>query len=320
MRVGVEKSRNLMTVRLADHLGMEMISDYANKFGINENMPQHLANALGASETTPLKLTAAYGMLVNGGKKVTPTFIDRIQDRYGKTIYRHDDRDCQSCGELIRWKKQETPSIVDTRDQLTDPRNAYQMVSILEGVVQRGTGVRIKDLNRPLAGKTGTTNESKDAWFVGFSPDLVVGVFVGFDDPRSLGKKETGSSVAVPIFKAFMEIALKDEPLTPFRVPPGIKNVQINADNGALASFDTQNAMWESFVAGTEPSDDVYILDHRGISIMNSYNSRYRDPNQEVQEDIYGPIYVDDSQDTSEPYIIETPSYSDSTSGTGGLY
>lgn len=315
MRVGVEKSRNLMTVRLADYLGMEKIADYADKFGITDNMPLLLANALGAGETTPLKLTAAYGMLVNGGKRVTPTFIDRIQDRYGETIFRHDQRDCQSCGSLVRWKTQETPFLADNREQIADPRHAYQMVSMLEGVVQRGTGVRIKSLNRPLAGKTGTTNESKDAWFVGFSPDLVVGVFVGFDDPRSLGKKETGSSVAVPIFKDFMEQALADRPLTPFRVPPGIKNVQINAENGSLASFDTQNAMWESFVTGSEPNDDVYILDSNGISVMSAYQ-----PEEGFSDNFYQDgLYYPDGTDGIEPYIAPetTP---DATSGTGGLY
>jgi len=297
MRVGVEKSRNLMTVRLADYVGMEKIAEYANKFGITDNMPPLLANALGAGETTPLKLTAAYGMLVNGGKDITPTFIDRIQDRRGKTIFRHDSRDCIGCGALIRWKSQETPDLPENRNQIVDPRTAYQMVSMLEGVV------------------TGTTNESKDAWFVGFSPDLVVGVFVGFDDPRSLGKKETGSSVAVPIFKNFMENALKDKPLTPFRVPPGIKNVQVNAENGARASFDTTNAIWESFVAGTEPSDDIYILDGNGISIMNAYAPQDGFQDEYTPQD--GEFYDDND------YIIEqntAPVIPDATSGTGGIY
>ncbi len=310
MRVGVEKSRNLMTVRLADYLGMEKIAEYADKFGITEDMKPHLANALGAGETTPLKLTAAYGMLVNGGKKVTPTFIDRIQDRYGATIFRHDTRECLSCGQLIRWRRQETPPLPDNREQISDSRTAYQMVSILEGVVQRGTGVRIKALNRPLAGKTGTTNDSKDAWFVGFSPNLVVGVFVGFDDPRSLGRKETGSSVAVPIFKNFMEEALQDKDLVPFRVPPGIKNVQINAENGALASFDTEKTIWESFVAGTEPNDDVYILDSNGISIMNAYQSG----NQFYDDGFTAPEGY-----TGEQYQIQEP-FNDTTVGTGGIY
>ena len=288
-----------MTVRLADYLGMETIADYANRFGIDENMPPLLAHSLGAGETTPLKLTAAYGVLVNGGKRIIPTFIDRIQDRYGKTIFRHDDRDCYACGSLIRWKSQETPDLPEDRAQIADPRTASQMVSIMEGVVQRGTGVRLKELNRPLAGKTGTTNESKDTWFVGFSPDLVAGVFVGFDEPRSLGKRETGSSVALPIFKEFMQEALSDEPLIPFRVPPGIRNVQINAENGTRASFDTKKTLWESFVTGTEPTEDVYILDGNGISIMNSY----------VPEDEFG-----------EPGVYNPDTAPDATSGTGGLY
>jgi penicillin-binding protein 1A len=257
-----------MTVRLADFLGMDVVSAYAARFGITENMPPMLSNALGAGETTLLKITTAYAMLVNGGKRVTPTFIDRIQDRYGKTIFKHDARPCESCGGLIRWEDQSTPDVPDTREQIEDPRTAYQMVSILEGVVQRGTGARIKSLGRPLAGKTGTTNESKDAWFIGFSPDLAVGVFTGFDEPRSLGKRETGSSVAVPIFKDFMEAALKDAPLKPFRMPRGIRNVQINADTGVRAQPGDEHVIWESFLIGTEPGDDMYILDGRGISLM----------------------------------------------------
>jgi len=324
MRVGVEKSKNLMTVRLADYLGMEKISEYAEKFGITDDMKPMLANALGAGETTPLKLTAAYGMLVNGGKKITPTFIDRIQDRRGKTIFRHDDRDCSSCGALVRWKSQETPDLPDNREQIADPRTTYQMVSILEGVVQRGTGIRIKSLGRPLAGKTGTTNESKDAWFVGFSPDLVVGVYVGFDEPRSLGKKETGSSAAVPIFKDFMEQALKDKPLLPFRVPSGIRNVQINAENGALASFDTKKAIWESFVTGSEPTDEIYILDGNGISIKQDYSPDLSDGYDE--QGIDTDIYKDESNGWGSDRGFATPRRQEpeqnleTTTGTGGIY
>ena len=272
LRVGVEKSRNLMTVRLADYLGMDKVAEYADKLGITEKMPQFLANALGSSETTLIDLTRAYAMLVNGGKDITPTFIDRIQDRRGNTVFRHDTRECKNCGNLVRWENetQPVPEIPDTRKQMIDPRTAYQMVSILEGVVQRGTAVRIKSLNRPLAGKTGTTNRSNDAWFIGFSPDLVVGVYTGFDAPRSLGKRETGSSVAVPIFKDFMEEALADKPAIPFRVPHGIRNVLINADTGVRAKPGDENVIWESFITGTEPNDKMYILDGRGISLMPS--------------------------------------------------
>ncbi|HEU4838494.1 MAG TPA: penicillin-binding transpeptidase domain-containing protein, partial [Micavibrio sp.] len=234
----------------------------------------YLSYALGAGETTLLKLTNAYAMLVNGGKKITPTLIDRIQDRRGETIFTYDNRPCPNCGDLIRWDGQSTPIVPDTREQIADERTAYQMVSILEGVVQRGTAARLAKLGRPLAGKTGTTNKSKDTWFIGFSPDLVVGVFVGFDEPRSLGKRETGSSTAAPVFGEFMEDALKDTPPTPFRVPPGIKNVRINADTGRAAQPGDKHVIWEAFVTGTEPNLDDYVLDANvvgGDQIVDPY-------------------------------------------------
>jgi len=265
IRVGVEKSRNLMTVRLADHLGMPTVVEYAKRFGIADDMKPYLSYALGAGETTLLKLTNAYAMLVNGGKKTTPTIIDRIQDRRGKTIFSDDTRPCPNCGDLIRWDGQSTPEVPDGREQIADERTTYQMVSILEGVVQRGTAAKLASLGRPLAGKTGTTNKSKDSWFVGFSPDLVVGVFVGFDEPQSLGKRETGASTAAPIFGAFMEEALKDTPPTPFRVPPGIKNVRINADTGRAAQAGDKHMIWEAFVTGTEPNLDDFVLNNTVI-------------------------------------------------------
>ena len=268
IRVGIEKSRNLMTVRLAEFLGMPTIIDYARKFGITRDMEPLLANALGASETTLLRLTSAYAMLVNGGRKIDPTVIDRIQDRRGRTIFKHDRRPCEGCGNMIAWAGQSVPDIPDTREQIVDPRHAYQIVSMLEGVIERGTGQRIRELGKPLAGKTGTTDDSKDTWFIGFSPDLAVGVFVGFDKPRSLGRYETGSSVAAPVFKDFMAVALAGKPATPFRVPPGIRHVRINPDNGTRAGPATQNAIWEAFVAGSEPSEKTYILDGKGISLM----------------------------------------------------
>jgi len=227
LRMGLEKSRNLMTVRLAEEIGMDKISDYAKNFGIDDNMEEFLSYSLGAAETTLLKMTSAYGMLVNGGKKIEPTFIDRIQNRRGETVFSYDSRPCPNCGDLIRWDGQATPNIPDTRKQIVDERAAYQTVTMLEGVIQRGTARRLKEIGRPLAGKTGTTNESKDTWFVGFSPNMAVGVFVGFDDPKSLGKKETGSSVAAPIWGDFMKQALADTPPLPFRVPSGLKNVRV---------------------------------------------------------------------------------------------
>jgi len=219
-----------------------------------------------------MRLTAAYGMIVNGGKKIFPTFVDRIQDRYGKTVFKHDVRPCNACGSMIKWERQEVPNVSDDREQIADPRTSYQMVSIMEGVVQRGTGVRLRSLNRPLAGKTGTTNESRDAWFIGFTPDLAVGVFAGFDNPRSLGKRETGSSVAVPIFKSFMKHALVDQPPTPFRKPEGIKNIRINAKTGARAKPGDDEVIWESFLSNNEPDEDIKILNESGISVMSSYS------------------------------------------------
>ncbi len=277
IRKGIEKSKNLMTVRLADFIGMETISEYAAKYGVDEDMEPLLANSLGAGETTLIKLTTAYAMLVNGGKKITPTFIDKIQDRRGKTIFRHDNRKCKKCGPMVKWEGQEVPELPDERQQLDDARTVYQTVSMLEGVVLRGTGIRIKALGRPLAGKTGTTNDSKDAWFIGFSPDLTVGVFVGFDEPISLGRRETGSSVAVPIFRDFMKEALKNSPATPFRIPPGIRNVKINAKTGARAKAGDEEVIWEAFVAGTEPTDKIYILDGKGISVMPAVSGSIED-------------------------------------------
>jgi penicillin-binding protein 1A len=345
IRVGVEKSRNLMTVRLADYLGMDTIIEYAKRFGIAEEMKPYLSYALGAGETTLLKLTSAYGMLVNGGKQITPTLIDRIQDRRGHTIYSYDSRICPNCGDLIRWDGQTTPSVPDARTQIADSRTAYQMVSILEGVVQRGTATRLAKIGHPLAGKTGTTNKSKDTWFIGFSPDLVVGVFVGFDDPVSLGKKETGGSTAAPIFGAFMEQALKDTPPAPFRVPPGIRNVRINANTGRAASAGDNNVIWEAFVAGTEPNLDDYVLDTGIISGggMTDPNTQalYGDAysgTETIPDDMGGPYTPPAGYSEDDPYTgfsagedqiqSQSPIYpapvqpqaNDPLTGTGGLY
>ncbi|MBX7146087.1 MAG: penicillin-binding protein 1A [Alphaproteobacteria bacterium] len=251
MRVGVEKSKNLMTVRMAQAVGMPKIVEYAKKFGIDENMLPVFSMALGAGETTVLKLTTAYAMIVNGGKKIDPSFIDRIQDRNGKTTYRYDQRTCPECF-VEEWKQQVTPKLTDTRAQIEDPLTAYQMVSILEGVVQRGTGSTIRSVGKPLAGKTGTSNDYNDAWFVGFSPDLAVGVYFGFDQPRSLGNNEAGAGVAAPVFRDFMNEALKDQPGIPFRIPPGIRLIRVDATTGQR-SYAGSNVILEAFKPGTEP-------------------------------------------------------------------
>ncbi len=252
MRVGIEKSRNLMTARLAMNLGMDEIGDYARRFGLNENLPPLLSMSLGAGETTLLRLTAAYGMLVNGGKKITPSLIDRVQDRNGKTIYRHDGRSCDACqsGAVMG---EEIPDLGDTREQLTSPASAFQMVSMLEGVIKRGTGRRISKLNLTLAGKTGTTNDNTNGWFIGFTPDLAVGVFVGYDTPRQLGKRETGSTVAVPIFGDFIAAAQAGRPVIPFRRPGGVTIIPVNAETGERVMPGDEKAIYEVFKPGQRP-------------------------------------------------------------------
>jgi penicillin-binding protein 1A len=260
LRLGIEKSRNLMTVRLAQFIGMDVVRDYAGRFGINDNMPEILSMALGAGETTLMRLTSAYAMLVNGGKKVVPTLIDRIQDRRGKTVFVHDGRECSYCQD-VRWNGQPAPTIEDDRFKVVEPQTAYQVVSMLEGVVERGTGRRIRSVKKPLAGKTGTTNDSVDAWFMGFAPDLAVGVYGGFDKPRSLGRREQGASVAAPIFRDFMQEALEGQNAIPFRIPPGIRLVRVNASTGVLARAGDNNTILEAFRPGTEPTQVGPVLD-----------------------------------------------------------
>src|SRR5690606_16094123 len=234
LRRGIERSRNVMTVRLAKDIGMPLVAEYAKLFGIYDSMQPVLAMALGAGETTDMRMTAAYATIANGGRKIVPTLIDRIQDRYGDTVYRHDQRICQGC-EAPGWNGQAEPTIIDNREQVLDPMTAYQITSMMEGVVQRGTGTAAKVLNRPVAGKTGTTNDYKDAWFVGFTPELVVGVYVGYDQPRSMGSSVTGGTFAVPIFTEFMQKALAGKPPTPINVPPGMTTAWISPDTGVQA-------------------------------------------------------------------------------------
>ncbi len=259
MRLGIEKSRNLMTVRLAQAVGMDRITRYAERFGIVDEMPEQLAMSLGAGETSLLRLTTAYAMLVNGGHEITPTFIDRIQDRNGLTVFRHDVRECPQCMAPY-WTGQRVPELPDNRDKLANPGSAYQIVSMLEGVVQRGTGRRIRAVGKPLAGKTGTTNNQVDTWFVGFSPDLAVGVYVGFDNPRGLGYRETGSSVPAPIFRDFMQAALEGKPGIPFRIPPGIRLVRINGSTGAPAQPGEDGVILEAFKPGNVPIGESLLL------------------------------------------------------------
>jgi penicillin-binding protein 1A len=246
LRVGIEKSRNLMTVRVAQEVGFEKISEIMNSFGIYKDVPELLSVSLGSAETTLLQLTNAYCSFVNGGKKVKPIFIDRIQDRRGKTIFNSDKRICIGCEE-ISYLKEEVPLIQDNRKQIISPETAYQVTSMMEGVIKRGTGRKLKNLNLVLAGKTGTTNNNMDAWFIGFTSKLVIGVYVGFDEPKSLGKYETGAKAALPIFKKFVKNVVKKKDATPFKVPKSINLVMVDAETGLQPDTNTKKIIYESF-------------------------------------------------------------------------
>src|SRR5215472_6913673 len=255
IRGGLEQSHDLMTVRLGQEIGLDAVGDTVERFGIMDHMPREYAMLLGAGETTVLKLTTAFAMIDNGGKRITPSFIDRVQDRNGATIYRADRRPCEGCINAA-WAHQDPPELPDPREQVEDPTTCYQVLHILEGVIERGTGRTILAVGKPLAGKTGTSNGPNDTWFVGFSPNLAVGVFVGFDQPAPLGGREQGATVAAPVFRDFMAAALQDTPGIPFRVPPGIRLVRVNAVTGRLAEPGDKSVIFEAFKPGTEPTGD----------------------------------------------------------------
>ena len=246
LRTGLEKSRNLMTVRVAQKIGFDKLSKITNSFGIYSDVPELLSVSLGSAETTLVQLTNAYCTFVNGGKKVTPIFIDRIQDRRGKTIFNADKRKCVGCEE-ISYLKDEIPIIEDNREQIISPETAYQILSMMEGVIKRGTGRKLRSLNLNLAGKTGTTNKNMDAWFLGFTSKLVIGVYVGFDEPKSLGRYETGAKAALPIFKKFVESTIRKKDARPFRIPKNISLVMIDAATGLLPNTNTKKIIYESF-------------------------------------------------------------------------
>jgi penicillin-binding protein 1A len=254
LRFGIEHSRNVMTVRLAQDLGMPLITEYAKRFGVYDDLPGYLSFALGAGETTVMRMTTAYSMFANGGRRITATLIDRVQDRYGKTIYRHDTRECRGC-DADKWTNQPEPALVDRREQVLDPMTAYQITSIMEGVVLRGTATVVREVGKPVAGKTGTTNEDKDAWFVGFTPNLAVGVYVGYDKPRTLGRDATGGHTAAPIVKDFLKTALADKPGVPFAPPPGIKLIRVDLNSGLRAGPNSTKVIVEAFKPATAPPD-----------------------------------------------------------------
>ncbi len=259
LRFGLEQSRNVMTVRLAQDIGMPLIAEYAKRFGVYDELPPYLSYALGAGETTVLRMVTAYSMFDNGGRRVIPTLIDRIQDRYGHTIYKHDLRECIGC-DAKDWNNQPEPTLVDRREQVIDPMTAYQITSLMEGVVQRGTATVVREVGKPIAGKTGTTNDEKDVWFIGYSPDIVCGVYMGFDKPRHIGRLATGGHLAAPVVKDFLKVALADKPPIPFAVPPGIKLIRVDAHSGMRAGPGDTKVILEAFKPGTAPPDNYSVI------------------------------------------------------------
>jgi penicillin-binding protein 1A len=301
LRRGVELSHNVMTARLAYTIGMDSIAETVERMGVYDKLPRYLSNSLGSEVTTLVRLTTGYAEFVNGGRKLVPTLIDRVQDRYGKTAYRFDQRDCTGCNEPD-WKGQDEPLLEENQPQVLDPRTAYQIVSILEGVVQRGTGVTVKAVGKPLAGKTGTSSDFRDAWFIGFSPDLALGVFIGKDDFMSLGRGEQGALAAAPIFREFMKEALADVPATPFRIPQGIVLAPVDSHTGTPVPAGTPGSIMEAFKPGTEPGANL-----AGILDIGQIPGEL--PGGDVQ-----PASVS-SRASDEPAIVNTIG-----SGTGGLY
>lgn len=238
---------------------MPLVAEYAERFGIYDKMLPVLSMSLGSGETTVMRMAAAYSVLANGGKSIKPSLIDRIQDRYGKTIFKHEERVCVDCN-ARSWAGQQEPVLEDDRAQVLDPMTAYQMTSMMEGVVTRGTAPVVKELGVPVAGKTGTTNEEKDAWFVGYTPDLVTGVYIGYDTPRPMGRGNTGGGLAAPIFTEFMKSAIPQDKIVDFRVPRGLKLMPINRKTGLLADADQPDVIMEAFKPGTAPPDRYSVI------------------------------------------------------------
>ena len=259
LRRGIEQSRNLMTVRLANDMGMNTVAEYAERFGIYDHMQPVLAMSLGSGETTVMRMVSGYAVIANGGKQIQPSLIDRIQDRTGKTIYKHEDRVCENCN-ADEWSNQEEPVIKDNREQVLDPMTAYQITSMMQGVIQHGTAYGQIKLDRDVAGKTGTTNDEKDTWFVGFTPDLVAGVYLGFDNPAPMGRGATGGHFAAPVFNEFMQAADKDIQPSKFLIPDGMKLIPVNRKTGMQAQSGDPDTIIEAFKPGTGPADVFSVI------------------------------------------------------------
>ncbi len=268
LRTGLEKSRNLMTVRIAQDLGLNKIINFSKNLGIYENPEELLSISLGSAETTLLKLTSAYSVFVNGGKLVEPILIDRIQDSEGKTIFNNYKRRCENCDQ-ISYLSNDYPTIKNDYKKIFSPQTAYQMTTILEGVIHRGTGKKLKDLKLNIAGKTGTTNKNTDTWFIGFTSNLLIGVYVGSDNPKSLGKYETGSKTALPIFKEFVKKAVKKSDARPFKVAEGTVMMVVDPNTGQKAKFSSKNTIIEVYKEQNVIDGNVTYINNNRLDSNN---------------------------------------------------
>ena len=268
LRVGLEKSRNLMTVRIAQNIGVNKIANFSKELGIYQDPNELLSISLGSGETTLLKLSSAYSTFVNGGKLVEPILIDRVQDSEGNTIVNNDKRSCLNCSQ-ISFDSNIYPKIENNYKQVFSSQTAYQMTSLLEGVVQRGTGKKLRKLKLNLAGKTGTTNENTDAWFIGFTSNLVIGVYVGMDNPKSLGKFETGSKTALPIFENFIKKAVKKSDARPFKVSEGITMMVVDHSTGQKAKFTSKDTIIEAYKSENVADGKVLYSNYNRLDSNN---------------------------------------------------
>ena len=309
LRTGIERSRNLMTVRLAQEVGMDVVAAYAERFGVYENMGQYLANALGSEETTLFNMVAAYAMFANGGERVEPTLVDRVQDRYGKTIYRHDQRVCEDC-EDTTLPGGRSPRIVSDRQRVMDAITAYQLTSMLQGVVERGTASGSVNLPVPTAGKTGTTNDAKDVWFIGFTSNVVAGCYIGYDDPRPLGRGASGGGMCGPVFQRFMTKAVKKYGGGKFKIPPGGHFIKIDRFTGARLSDDASgpNVVAEYFRDGEEP---IFGISFDGGFAMGSNLPLFDEVRQSQAKEV--------TTSTGKKAVVG-PKASFGTLSSGGLY
>ena len=268
LRVGLEKSRNLMTVRIAQNLGVDKVAKFSKDLKIYDNPEELLSISLGSAETTLLNLTSAYASFVNGGKLISPIIIDRIQDSEGNTIINNENRKCMNC-DKISFTGKDYPKIEDNYDQVMSEQTAYQVTTLLEGVIKRGTGKKLRDLQLNLAGKTGTTNENTDAWFIGFTSNLVIGVYVGMDNPKPLGKFETGSKAALPIFREFIEKSVKKSEARPFKVPENMTLMVVDPLTGEKAKFNSKNTIIEAYKSKNVLNGKVLYSDNNRIDTNN---------------------------------------------------